>query len=80
MKFPRRAFVHLAAGAAALPVAPSISRAQAGWNGLSPAQLSALSSPSDAAFQQLIPAAALAVFSSQRVSAWQHSDSSVCQA
>jgi tripartite-type tricarboxylate transporter receptor subunit TctC len=29
MKFPRRAFMHLAAGAAALPVAPHVARAQA---------------------------------------------------
>ena len=29
MKFPRRAFVHLAAGAAALPATPGLLRAQA---------------------------------------------------
>jgi len=29
MKLPRRKFLHLAAGAAALPVLPSIARAQA---------------------------------------------------
>ena len=29
MKFPRRAFMHLAAGAAALPAVPGIARAQA---------------------------------------------------
>ena len=29
MKFPRRAFMHLAAGAAALPAVPRIARAQA---------------------------------------------------
>ena len=29
MKFPRRAFMHLAVGAAAVPVAPHVARAQA---------------------------------------------------